>query len=341
LNWEIDGGLGGIVLSWVISPLLSGSVAALGFALSRRFIINGENPRKRALVLMPIFYGATTWIMGMVTTLKAKAIKKELDLNQKLILSSAVGVSVGLFALLVVRPHVQKTFPSFQKTLDADGTTDVELQKRGSREIRMDGDNATKLSPGDPGPDVVVIQKSDSCLTPEQRDAIWVFRSLLVFNACLESFAHGSNDTANATGAFTAVFQMYTKGEDCEKSDSDWWILCVAGIFVALGVMTLGWRVISTIGLKLTAIDYHKGFWIEFGSTVATIVATLEGFPVSTTHCQVGAVFFIGVYCKLTNTGTVNARLLLLIFGGWIITLPLAGGIAALVVTISRAALRQ
>jgi len=341
LNWEIDGGLGGIVLSWVISPLFSGSVAGFGFALSRRFIINGENARKRALVLMPIFFFATSFILVMVTTLKAKAIKKELDINQKLILSVAVGVSVGLFAFLVVTPHVQKTFPSLQKTLDADGKTDVELQKKVSREIPMNYDDPKKPSSEDSSPDIVVLQKSDSCLTPEQRDAIWVFRSLIVYNACLESFAHGSNDTANATGAFTAVYQMYTKGEDCEKSDSDWWILSVAGIFVALGVMTLGYRVITTIGSKLTAIDYHKGFWIEFGSTVATVVATLEGFPVSTTHCQVGAVFFIGVYCKLTNTGTVNAKLLLLIFGGWLITLPLAGGIAALVVTISRAALMQ
>jgi len=292
-------------------------------------------------VLMPIFFFATSFILVMVTTLKAKAIKKELDINQKLILSVAVGVSVGLFAFLVVTPHVQKTFPSLQKTLDADGKTDVELQKKVSREIPMNYDDPKKPSSEDSSPDIVVLQKSDSCLTPEQRDAIWVFRSLIVYNACLESFAHGSNDTANATGAFTAVYQMYTKGEDCEKSDSDWWILSVAGIFVALGVMTLGYRVIATIGSRLTVIDYHKGFWIEFGSTVATIVATLEGFPVSTTHCQVGAVFFIGVYCKLTNTGTVNAKLLLLIFGGWLITLPLAGGIAALVVTISRAALQQ
>jgi len=333
LNWEIDGGLGGIVLSWVISPLFSGSVAAVGFALSRRFIINGDNPRKRALVLMPVFFCAISWVLVMVTTLKAKAIKKELTLNTKLLLSTGVAGSNGLFAFFVVTPHVKKTFPSLQKTLDLDGRTRVELQKTSTKEGQKGTDNA--------GLEVVEIQKSDSCLTFEQKDAIWVFRSLIVFNACLESFAHGSNDTANATGAFTAVYEMYTKGEDCEKSDSDWWILSVAGIFVALGVMTLGYRVISTIGSKLTVIDYHKGFWIEFGSTTATIVATLEGFPVSTTHCQVGAVFFIGVYCKLTNTGTVNAKLLLLIFGGWLVTLPLAGGIAALVVTISRAALQK
>jgi len=338
LNWEIDGGLGGIVLSWIISPVFSGAVAVFGFALSRRFIINGENARSRALLLMPILFSATSFILVLVTTLKAKAIKKELGLNTKLILSTIVGVSIGMVAFFVVTPYVKKTFPSEQKDVVGDGKTDVELQKTATGEVQTATEDTSKPSQDKADPEILILSK---IANPEQRDAIWVFRSLLVYNACLESFAHGSNDTANATGAFTAVYQMYTRGEDCEKSDSDWWILSVAGIFVALGVMTLGYRVITTIGSRLTEIDYHKGFWIEFGSTVATIVATLEGFPVSTTHCQVGAVFCIGLYCKLTNTGTVNARLLLLIFGGWIITLPLAGGIAALVVVASRAALRQ
>jgi len=349
LNWEIDGGLGGIVLSWVISPVFSGAISVLGFALSRRFIINGGNARDRALLLMPILFFVSSFILLLVTTLKAKAIKNELSLHTKLIVSALFGVSVGLVAFFVVRPRVKKTFPSKQKEVNGDGDTDMELQKTvtgdeetaGNDGETAENDDNPKPSEEDPSPEILVLTKNNSWVTPEQKDAIWVFRNLLVYNACLESFAHGSNDTANATGAFTAVYQMYTHGQDCKKSDSDWWILSVAGIFVALGVITLGYRVISTIGSKLTKIDYHKGFWIEFGSTVATIVATLEGFPVSTTHCQVGAVFCIGLYCKLTNTGTVNARLLLLIFGGWIITLPLAGGIAALVVVASRAALRQ
>merc|ERR1719233_2043203 len=73
LNWEIDGGLGGIVLSWVISPVLSGLIAVIGFALSRTFIIRSSSPRFRALALMPILFAGTTFILVLVTTLKAKA----------------------------------------------------------------------------------------------------------------------------------------------------------------------------------------------------------------------------------------------------------------------------
>jgi len=341
LNWDMQKGLGGIVLSWIISPVLSGAVAAIGFSLSRKFIIEDKNARSRALVLLPFFFSATTFLLVLVTTLKAKAIKKEIELETKYILSVVSAVAIGLFAQFIVVPHIKRTFPSVtgsSKTKDVTGN--VEMPKKEKSET--EGTEGQTKNYED---SVVFVSEGMKGLSEEdmeqQLDAIWVFRSLLVYNACLESFAHGSNDTANATGAFTAVYQMYTSGESCEKSDSGIWILSVAGIFVALGVLTLGYRVISTIGSKLTEIDFHKGFYIELGSMIATIVATLEGLPVSTTHCQVGAVFAIGLYCKYTNTGTVNFKLLLLIFGGWIITLPLAGGIAALVVTISGAILKK
>jgi len=364
LNWDIDGGLGGIVLSWVVSPVLSGIIAAVGFGLSRKFIINSGNARFRALVLMPILYMLSTFILVLVTTLKAKAIKKKLVLNTKLLLSFACAVAVALFANFVVKPEVEKTFPSekqytekfYEDTVKTTGG-EMELQKKRSRVVNLNNDQ-TKIETPDEIAGAVENGGKVSCLdnqivvstakfpldtskNVDQRDAIWVFRNLLVFNACLESFAHGSNDTANATGAFSAVYQMYTAGDDCQKSDSEVWIMAVAGLFVALGVAILGYRVIRTIGSELTLIDFHKGFYIEFASTIATVVATLQELPVSTTHCQVGAVFAVGLYCKFTNTGAVNAKLLMLIFGGWIVTLPLAGGIAAFVVTTSRMVLKN
>lgn len=346
LNWDIDGGLGGILLSWIISPVLSGAIAVIGFAFSRKYIIEGQNSRFRALVLLPIFFSFTTFFLVLVTTLKAKAVKKKIGLQSKLILSAVSAFATGLFAYLIVTPHIKRTFPSVTGSYQTKKETSLEMSNKG-KSTPMETE-ATK-SPDD---DSVISVAGEAELSTkdteklsddklQQLDAIWVFRSLIVYNACLESFAHGSNDTANATGAFTAVYQMYTAGETCEKSDSDTWILSAAGVFVAIGVMTLGYRVITTIGSRLTEMDFHKGFYIELGSMIATIVATLEGFPVSTTHCQVGAVFAIGLYCTITKTGTVDFKLLLLIFGGWVITLPLAGGIAALVVTISGAILKK
>jgi phosphate/sulfate permease len=174
----------------------------------------------------------------------------------------------------------------------------------------------------------------------DQLDAIFVFRYLLVFTACLESFAHGSNDTANATGPFSAVYQFYTNGgKDCSSDEGTVWIMCLAGICVAIGVCTFGYRVIQTIGTNLTVIDFHKGFYIEVGSTLATMIATVMEFPVSTTHCQVGGVIGVGLVSMMHGTGKVSWGLFSKIFATWVLTLPIAGSISALVVMVIKGAI--
>jgi len=302
-----------------------------------------------------------------------------ININTKMTISSLCAVLVGLFANFVIKPKVKRTFPSidddskkfFSKrvinlaaskcgSLEKDNEmTGVNLLKTESSlsitENQPEDETLTKQSspnnevvPENSGCKERVLVTTDLVKFPiddadafDELDAIWVFRYLLVFNACLESFAHGSNDTANATGAFSAVYQMYTNGGDCQKSDSEIWIMAVAGAFVALGVITLGYRVIRTIGIRLTLIDFHKGFYIEFASTFATMVATMQGVPVSTTHCQVGAVFAVGLYSKYTTNESVNSRLLSLIFFGWVITIPFAGGIAMGVVVLARNLLKS
>jgi len=174
--------------------------------------------------------------------------------------------------------------------------------------------------------------------TKDELDAVYCFKFLLVFNACLESFAHGSNDTANATGPFTAVYQVYRGGlYECGKTDTPIWILCVAGIFVAVGIVLFGHRVIRTIGTDLTLIDFHRAFWIEFGSTIAVICGTMLEMPVSTTHCQIGAVIAVGM-CSV-GYKQVDWMLLSKIFSAWVLTLPVSGGIASILVLATRGAL--
>jgi len=170
-------------------------------------------------------------------------------------------------------------------------------------------------------------------------DAKYCFRYLLVFNACLESYAHGSNDTANATGAFTAVVTTFNGAGngmyDCGATDTPVWLMVVAGFFVFLGITTFGENVINTIGKQVTFIDFHRGFYVELGSTFAVVVATLAGMPVSTTHCQVGGLFAVGIIAE--GWAGVTWGLLGFIAASWVITLPLAGGVAALLTTIFRA----
>lgn len=336
LNWSVDGGLGGIILSWVISPILSGVLASVGYYISKRFVIKSKAPLKRALIVLPLLFGISMFGLTMMLLLKAKALKSLLGLTTKLICSGIVGALTAVLVGVFGRSRFQSDLPS--------QTGDSHLYLAASNKTGEDSPNTKstathagkgqiQIGEGQVDESKAVIKPIADADTPEELDAIWAFRWLLVFNACLESFAHGSNDTANATGPFSAVYQFYSQGRTaCDSDQGNIWILCIAGLFVALGVFTFGYRVIRTIGSKLTTLDYHKGFWIEFGSTFATMAATVVGMPVSTTHCQVGAVIGVGLVTRAQGVGNVAWPLFGKIFATWVLTLPIAGSVSSLIV---------
>ena len=220
----------------------------------------------------------------------------------------------------------------------------------------------------------------------ERVRAVRVFRYLLVFVGVLKSFGHGANDTANGTAAFVAVYDAFVEGNSaCETSETEWWIMSIAGALVALGVITMGAGVIQTVGQGLTTIDYQLGFSIEFSSAFTVVIATFLGLPVSSTHCQasrlatcrrtargkatrvnecgpargraphtyaaqrarrrqVGAVVFVGWVAPSAaedGSGGVSWRLFGKIALSWVLTLPLAGGLAALLTLAFRAGLQS
>jgi len=149
-----------------------------------------------------------------------------------------------------------------------------------------------------------------------------------MFVAAMESFAHGANDTANATGPYGALWNTHTEGiYACNSPDTPWYIMAAAGFFVFLGINIMGYRVIQTIGTDIAKIDFHTAYCVEFASTTSVVVATLIGLPVSTTHCQVGAIVFIGALSQ--GREGVNLGLFGKIGLAWLATLPAAGGLAA------------
>ncbi|EOD09817.1 putative inorganic phosphate transporter, partial [Emiliania huxleyi CCMP1516] len=215
-------------------------------------------------------------------------------------------------------------------------------------------DPAASPSPGcapEPGAEVLEVRRSPSPPTPSlhrspprgrresAEDAVHVFRYVVVFVAFLESFAHGANDTASPTSDSSAREPPRSpRGHpECDSTATPWWVMSVAGAFVALGVVTLGYRVIQTLGSDIAEIDFHMAFCVESASTVTVVVATCLGLPISSTHCQVGAIVFVGM-AKHGLHGSDCA-----LFGKialtWVATIPLAAAIAALMMLPARAAI--
>ncbi len=147
-----------------------------------------------------------------------------------------------------------------------------------------------------------------------------IFGVMMLFTACAMAFAHGSNDVANGIGPMAAVVSIVQSGgEMAQDSALPLWILVLGGCGIILGLATLGYRVIQTIGTKITELVPTRGFSAELAAAATVVLASRTGIPVSTTHIAVGAVVGVGM---ARGIGALDLRVIGGIFMSWVITLP-------------------
>ncbi len=155
-----------------------------------------------------------------------------------------------------------------------------------------------------------------------------VFTPMMLFTACSMAFAHGSNDVANGIGPLAAVVSIVSSGgEVMQKSDLPLWILVLGGSGIVLGLITLGYRVMLTVGKKITELTPSRGFCAELAAATTVVLASRTGLPVSTTHILVGSVLGVGL---ARGIGALDLRVVGNIILSWLITLP-AGAFMAMV----------
>ena len=123
-----------------------------------------------------------------------------------------------------------------------------------------------------------------------------LFTVPLIFAAALLSFAHGSNDVANAVGPLAAIVEVVSSGsgEIARAAPIPMWVMVVGALGIAIGLGLFGPRVIRTVGSEITELDKMRAYCIAMSATITVIIASQLGIPVSTTHVAVGAVFGVG-----------------------------------------------
>lgn len=135
-----------------------------------------------------------------------------------------------------------------------------------------------------------------------------LFTIPLIFAAALLSFAHGSNDVANAIGPLAAIVDVIAGGGAVSGSAPiPLWVMVIGAVGISIGLALYGPRVIRTVGSEITELDPMRAYCIAMAATLTVIVASQLGLPVSTTHVSVGAVFGVGFlreYLK-TNWGRI------------------------------------
>ncbi|MCP3982114.1 MAG: inorganic phosphate transporter [bacterium] len=269
--------VGGIVASWIVSPLVGATIAFLLTLSVRKFILDAKSPFLAAKRYGPIYVFLMGLLIALVTMFKGlKHLKLELSAWQSLFIAIGVGLIIAVVGKLLL-----------------------------SR-IHMADENAER----------------DFHYASVEK----VFAPLCVFTACSMAFAHGSNDVANGIGPLAAVVSIAKTGEVAQKSALPIWILLLGGGGIVIGLATMGYRVMRTIGKRITELTPSRGFCAELAAAATVVLASRLGLPVSTTHIIVGAVLGVGL---ARGIAAIDLRVIVGIVTSWLVTLPIGAVLAA------------
>jgi len=170
-----------------------------------------------------------------------------------------------------------------------------------------------------------------------------LFNIPLIFAAALLSFAHGANDVANAVGPLSAIVAVARENALTAKVGIPLWVMVIGAIGISIGLGLFGAKLIRTVGTRLTRLDQTRAFCICLSAAITVIAASAMGLPVSSTHIAIGSVFGIGIYREYRfrqrspmcgPRKLFRRRELLTIGSAWLITVPSAAMIAAILFKI-------
>ena len=271
-----------IVASWVVSPVIAGTISFAIFRSVQNLILIQDDPFTKAKQYAPMYMFAVGFLMAMVTILKGlKHVFKDIGISMTFGESIVWAMMFGIFLAILGSYLLSK----------------VERNEE--------------------------LEASNRFANVER-----VFAVLMIFTACSMAFAHGSNDVANAVGPLAAVVNVVSSGGDiAAKSVMPTWILLLGGAGIVFGLATYGYKVMGTIGRKITELTPSRGFAAELGAAATVVFASGTGLPISTTHTLVGAVLGVGL---ARGIGALNLRMIGAIFLSWVVTLPAGAGLAIL-----------
>ena len=269
--------VGTIVMSWVVSPLMAGSIAFAIQISILKLILETDNPVKNALRYGPAYIFAVG-TMIMLVTLK-KGLK---NLGLSFTELQCIGIAI---------------------------LTGIVVAALGTAMIKRLGNKAPSSTHVD--------------FNPVER----IFAVLMIFTASAMAFAHGSNDVANAVGPMAAVINTVQTGEVSVESGLATWILLLGALGIVVGLSTYGFKVMRTIGKKITELTPTRGFSAEMSAATTVVLASYIGAPISTTHTLIGAVIGVGL---ARGKQQVEFKTVTRIFTSWLVTLP-AGAILSII----------
>ncbi|KAK6930955.1 Phosphate transporter [Dillenia turbinata] len=284
-----------VTSSWVISPVMGAAVSFLVYKCIRRFVYSAPNPGQAAAAAAPIavFLG--------VSGISFAAF----PLSKSLPIASIQALACGTAGAAIVHRIIHKQLGHL---LLKPESSQPEHKENHSKIIGFLSDIA--------GP------------TGTQLEIVYgVFGYMQVLSACFMSFAHGANDVSNAIGPLAAALSILHGGANGAEIIIPTDVLAWGGFGIVAGLTIWGYRVIATIGKKITELTPTRGFAAEFAAAFVVLMASKLGLPISATHTLVGAVMGVGFARGLNS---VRAETVREIVASWVVTIPVGAVFAVL-----------
>ncbi len=155
-----------------------------------------------------------------------------------------------------------------------------------------------------------------------------IFRRLQIITSCYVAFSIGANDVANAIGPIAAIIPLVSTGSMGSVAEIPIYLLVLGGFGMAIGCLTWGYKVMKTMGNRITKLTNTRGFAVDFGGATTVLIASKLGLPISTSHTAVGAIIGVGLARGLE---AIDLKVIKKIVISWLLTLPVAAFTSAII----------
>ncbi|NWF58496.1 MAG: inorganic phosphate transporter [Fischerella sp.] len=295
IDWS---SIGQITLGWIVTPIISGTIAALFYSQIKRWIL--EQPHQ-LLHLNEWVPWLSAMLLGVFGVIVLPAVTQPIAS----FLIAEVGIKI----------------PAHDISLLVGGIAAVGLSFYSWRELEMgrEGDGVKSFS----------LSQNSQLPTVER-----LFAKFQLLSACFVAFAHGSNDVGNAIAPLAAIVYIHNTGTvPIGGIAIPIWILVLGGAGIVTGLAVWGKKVIATIGESIIPLQPSSGFCAELATATTILLASRLGLPVSTSHALVGGVVGIGL---VQNPKSVQFKTLQGIATAWLVTVPVSAGLSAAIFSIVR-----
>ncbi|WP_231636686.1 MULTISPECIES: inorganic phosphate transporter [Planktothricoides] len=297
VDWQT---IGVISVTWLVTPLVSGAIAAGFYGVVKYSILDRAAPMQQLQEWTPWLSAALFGIFGAIAlpTVTAPVNHWIGDEFGVILPPQDLPLLLGTFAAVTVTVMIWR---SAEAGKNIDNNIDHNLDNN----LKKDGKNAS----------------ANRWLVEKQ------LAKFQVISACFVAFAHGSNDVGNAIAPLAAISYILRTGEiPGANFQIPVWILILGGTGIVTGLAIWGKNVITTVGEKIISLQPSGGFCAELATATTVLIASRLGLPVSTSHALVGGVVGIGLVQNFRSIRLETMRSIIL---AWLTTVPFSAGLAA------------